>query len=44
MKRTNDRGVSGREAPMVITPRMLARLVRQMATSIRAAATRRGRD
>jgi hypothetical protein len=35
MRRRDERGASGQEAPMVITPRALARLVRQTVTAVR---------
>jgi hypothetical protein len=42
MNRNEDRaGAPGQEAPMVITPRMVARLIRQTLSSLRAVAKRR---
>jgi hypothetical protein len=38
MKRKKDRRAAGQEAPMVITPRMVARLVGQIITSLRGIA------
>lgn len=38
MKRIEDRGAAGQEAPMVISPRMVARLIRQIVTTLRAIA------
>jgi hypothetical protein len=35
MKRIVDRGAKGQEAPMVITPRALVRLVKQIAGAVR---------
>jgi hypothetical protein len=44
MKRIEDRGAAGQEAPMVISPRGVARLIRQIATSVRAIARRTRHD
>jgi hypothetical protein len=38
MKRKKERQAAGQEAPMVITPAMLARLVGQIADSVRGLA------
>ena len=38
MKRQKDRRASGQEAPMVMTPEMVAQLIRQVITGLRKAA------
>ena len=40
MKETYDRGATGQEAPMVISPRRVAWLIRQMVASLRGDARR----
>jgi hypothetical protein len=44
MKRSENHGATGQEAPMVIGPREIARLIAQIVTSLRAVATRTRRD
>jgi hypothetical protein len=39
-KRDDDRPTAGQEAPMVITPRMITRLARQIITSLRQIANK----
>ena len=43
MARVEHRGAAAQEAPMVISPRMVARLIRQIATGLGAIARRRRR-
>jgi hypothetical protein len=43
MKEITDRKSRGREAPMVITPWAVARLVKQIAGAVRGATSRRRR-
>jgi hypothetical protein len=38
MKREKDRRAAGQEAPMVITPEMVAELIRQIITGLRGVA------
>jgi len=38
MKRQKDRRAAGQEAPMVITPEMVAQLIREIITGLRGAA------
>jgi hypothetical protein len=40
MRRIADRSATGQEAPMVITPKAVARLLRQVAGAIRRASSR----
>ena len=41
MTRVEHRGAAGQEAPMVISPRMVARLIRRIAADLRATARKK---